>query len=254
MFSSVVIGFVRVVQHDGCSPIFFPLLLLVLSVLPMLAQQEQVQRKTPRTTITPRVATYLQECEMLFHALPNNRIEELQRIATAIVSHRKQSGMTSLIFICTHNSRRSHLAQIWAKVAADYYGVDGVTTYSGGTEVTAFHPNAIMALRNAGFEISRGDSSSNPIYSIRYSSVTPALQAFSKKYHDAHNPSQDFFAVMTCSDADKACPFVVGALERFSLPYEDPKIYDRTPQQDAQYAERCKQIATEMLYIFSRVR
>jgi arsenate reductase (thioredoxin) len=240
MFSSVVVGFVRIVQPDGVSFVF--------------SQQKQEQRKDPRTTIFPRITTYLQECEKLFHTLPKNRVEELQRIAIAITAHTKQSGSSSLIFICTHNSRRSHLAQIWAKVAADYYDISGVTTYSGGTEVTAFHPNAITALRNAGFDISHGDSTSNPMYSVRYSSVAPALSAFSKRYNDTHNPSQEFFAVMTCSDADKACPFVVGAKERFSLPYEDPKIYDRTPQQDARYAKRCKQIATEMLYIFSRVR
>ncbi len=253
MFSSALVGFLRMAQQDGVLFALSSMLLLLLSILPMIAQQEQVQH-TSRTTIFPRIEMYLQECETLFHTLPHSRVNELKRIATALKAHTKQYGSASLTFICTHNSRRSHLAQIWAKVAADYYGIGGISTYSGGTEVSAFHPNAITALRNTGFDITRGDSTSNPIYSVRYSSVVPVLQAFSKKYHDAHNPSEDFFAIMTCSDADKACPFVVGARERFALPYDDPKIYDRTPQQEAQYAERCKQIATEMLYIFSLVR
>ena len=43
----------------------------------------------------------------------------------------------NLNFICTHNSRRSHLAQVWAQAAAAYYGIRNVCCYSGGTEETA---------------------------------------------------------------------------------------------------------------------
>ncbi len=40
---------------------------------------------------------------------------------------------TNLNFICTHNSRRSHLAQVWAKVASAYYNIPNVHCYSGGS-------------------------------------------------------------------------------------------------------------------------
>ena len=42
-----------------------------------------------------------------------------------------------LNFICTHNSRRSHLSQVWAQTAAAHFNVKNVFCYSGGTEATA---------------------------------------------------------------------------------------------------------------------
>ncbi|MGB5463515.1 MAG: protein-tyrosine-phosphatase, partial [Aureibaculum sp.] len=45
-----------------------------------------------------------------------------------------------LNFICTHNSRRSHLSQVWAQTMASYFNVKNVFCYSGGTEATALFP------------------------------------------------------------------------------------------------------------------
>jgi arsenate reductase len=59
--------------------------------------------------------------------------------------------------------------------------------------------------------------------------------------------------MMCCSNADQACPTVLGADARFSLHYEDPKSADGTPREAQAYDERCAQIATEMLYLMSRV-
>jgi arsenate reductase (thioredoxin) len=58
---------------------------------------------------------------------------------------------------------------------------------------------------------------------------------------------------MTCDEADQDCPFVKGAALRISLPYEDPKVADGTPEEAARYDARSRQIATEMLYLFSKV-
>ena len=58
---------------------------------------------------------------------------------------------------------------------------------------------------------------------------------------------------MTCSEADEACPVVLGAALRIPIRYEDPKIYDGTHEESTAYDARCLQIATEMLYLFSRV-
>ena len=59
-----------------------------------------------------------------------------------------------LVFICTHNSRRSHMAQIWAQTAAFYYDIRNIHTYSGGTQKTAFNSSAVKALQEVGFKIS----------------------------------------------------------------------------------------------------
>jgi arsenate reductase len=176
------------------------------------------------------------------------RIEKLQQIRSFV----QQNQGAELIFICTHNSRRSHFGQVWAQVMADCYGWGGVKTFSGGTEATAFNPHAIAALRNIGFEIETVQGGKNPRYAVRYASAQLPLQAWSKVYSDPANPQTGFCAVMTCSEADEACPVVLGAAERVALPYEDPKKSDGTPQQAETYAMRCRQIAAEMKWVFER--
>ena len=159
-----------------------------------------------------------------------------------------------MIFICTHNSRRSHIAQIWAQAAAAYYGIENFVSYSGGTEATAFNPRAVKAMREAGFNIEATSGGTNPHYEVRFSNEAHALIAFSKKFDSEDNPQKDFAAVMTCSHADENCPVVSGMEKRISLPYDDPKDFDDTPQEGLKYAERVREIGTEILYAFSQVK
>ena len=175
------------------------------------------------------------------------------KILADYVSKKLPKESVSLIFICTHNSRRSHISQIWAQIAAYQNGLTNITTYSGGTEATAFNPRAVRAMQDTGINIIQQDTSSNPKYNITYADDVPAITAFSKKYSDSFNPQKDYCAVMTCTDADEACPVVIGADERVSLPYIDPKRADDTVQEVEEYAERCRQIAREMFFAFSVV-
>jgi protein-tyrosine-phosphatase len=157
-----------------------------------------------------------------------------------------------LTFICTHNSRRSHFSQLWAQVAAYYYKIPAVKTYSGGTEATAFNPRAVRAIEDAGFNVEKTGAEPNPVYLVHYAEDQSPVRAFSKVYDEGGNPTADFGAVMTCTHADENCPFIPGAV-RLSLPYEDPKAFDGAPEEGAKYAERCRQIACELLYAFSQV-
>jgi arsenate reductase (thioredoxin) len=156
-----------------------------------------------------------------------------------------------LTFVCTHNSRRSILCQVWGTAAAAYFGVPGVQTFSGGTEATACNSRAVAVLRRAGFEIDERMPGKNPHYAVRYRSEGPALDCFSKVYTDAPNPKSDFCVVMTCTEADKKCPLVKGAALRIALPFDDPKASDNTPRETAVYDDRCRQVACELLYVFS---
>ncbi|KJD36502.1 protein tyrosine phosphatase [Tamlana sedimentorum] len=156
-------------------------------------------------------------------------------------------------FICTHNSRRSHLTQIWAQTMATFFNIDNVTCYSGGTEATAMFPKVGETLQNQGFQILKLSDSNNPVYAIKYTKNNPAIIAFSKIYSDPFNPDSDFAAIMTCSSADGGCPFVAGCDKRIAITYEDPKASDGTPEQSKVYAERSLQIATEMKYIFANI-
>ncbi|SDW24324.1 arsenate reductase [Lutibacter oricola] len=159
----------------------------------------------------------------------------------------------NLNFICTHNSRRSHLSQVWAQTAAHYYDVKSVYCYSGGTEATAMFPMAAQALSAAGFQIVKLSETENPVYSIKYAENEHPLIGFSKTYDNDFNPKGEFAALMTCDHADENCPFIVGCEARIPVRYNDPKAFDNTPQQAEKYTERSNQIASEMLYVFSQI-
>lgn len=166
----------------------------------------------------------------------------------------KDKQHININFICTHNSRRSHLSQIWAQAAAAYFNIPEVYCYSGGTEETALFPKVIDTLKIQGFNILKISEGSNPVYAIKYSANTLPVIGFSKKYDNPFNPENLYAAVMTCSQADEACPFTAGAEVRIPITYEDPKISDNTSEQAQVYAERNLQIAAEMLYVFSRIK
>ncbi len=206
-------------------------------------------------SLIPPVREYVEARAAEFEQIPRERREALDEIARYVRGRVEAGQPARLTFICTHNSRRSHLAQIWAQVAATYYGVGDVETFSGGTEATAFNPRAVGALKRAGFSISTSEAGGkdNPRYQVHFAESAPPLVCFSKLYDQEPNPRKDFCAVMTCSQADAACPLVAGAALRIAIPYEDPKAFDGTPEEAARYDERCQQIAREMLYVFSRV-
>lgn len=188
-----------------------------------------------------------------FHLITEERKTQLSRLAKAITRDLDLECSADLIFICTHNSRRSHMGHIWAQVAAYSYGIIGIRCFSGGTEDSAFNPRAVKALSMAGLDIEPMDEGSNPRYQVRFPGAEDGVRLFSKHYEDPPNPTKDFIAVMTCSDADQACPVVTGASSRHAITYEDPKAYDDGPEEEAMYAERSQQIAREMFYLFSLV-
>ena len=206
-----------------------------------------------RAAMFPAVDKYIASRVAEFEQIPSERKAQLQKLSLYIQGRVKAGEPARLTFICTHNSRRSHLSQIWAAAAAAHYGVSGVETFSGGTEATAFNPRAIAAVARAGFQVQALDESRNPRQAVRFREASDALVCFSKVYDEVPNPQSEFCAVLTCSDADKSCPNVRGASLRVAIPYEDPKVADNTQGEAAKYDERCEQIAREMLYVFSQV-
>ena len=186
-------------------------------------------------------------------SLSSERKAVLQPLIDFISEKKSENKPIRINFICTHNSRRSHLGQIWAQTMANYFTIDNVTTYSGGTETTAMFPKVGETLVNQGFKLQKLSETENPVYAIQFDDNSHPVIAFSKKYSDDFNPSSEFAAIMTCSHADGNCPFIAGAEKRIPITYEDPKLFDNTDQQDEKYAERSLQIATEMKYVFSNI-
>lgn len=187
-----------------------------------------------------------------FDSIPAERKQLLAQLADYIVLKMCNEEPVNLVYVCTHNSRRSHFGQVWAAVAATHYGCTNVHTFSGGTEATAFNENAIEALKSAGFEITPEANEENTVYKVQFGDEL-FTSCFSKVVADKANPKANFAAIMTCSDADENCPFIPGVELRIGTTYEDPKVADGTPQQAEKYLERSLQIATECLYLFSLV-
>jgi protein-tyrosine-phosphatase len=204
--------------------------------------------------LSPALQKYVETRISEFDKIPEERKEQLKKMAEYVQSHTSAGQHARLTFICTHNSRRSHMGMLWAAVAAAYYHVPNVETFSGGTEATAFNPRAIGAMQRAGFKIEPGAEKTNPREKVFIGTSGEPLVCFSKVYDSEPNPKSDFCAVMTCAQADKNCPLVRGATQRIAITYEDPKASDGTPQEAATYDERCAQIAREVLYAFSLVK
>lgn len=189
-----------------------------------------------------------------FTTISVERKEILQPLVDFVQAKADANEDIRLNLICTHNSRRSHLAQIWAQAAALYYSIPKVTCYSGGTEATAMYPKVAETLTQTGFRIQILASGSNPVYGVKYGENEHPVIAFSKTYYDDFNPDGGFAAIMTCSQADGGCPFISGAEKRIAVSYDDPKAFDGTAQQAEKYRERSIQIATEMFYVFSNIK
>ena len=204
--------------------------------------------------LLPQLRPYVNEVVNELDKLPAERKAVLDEIASNILA-RLESGKTAqLTFICTHNSRRSHMSQIWAQTAAYYYGLDRVYAFSGGTQATACNCRTVAAMRRVGFLIEDATTGDNPLYLVHYALDRPPIRAYSKLYNAKGNPKREFIALMTCSVADKSCPVVEGAISRYAIHYADPRLCDDTPTETAAYNERCQEIAREMFYIMSRVQ
>jgi arsenate reductase len=205
-----------------------------------------------KTNVFPEIAAVINTFN--FESITEERKIILQPLVDYIQSKVKNEQEIRLNLICTHNSRRSHLSQVWAQTAAAYYNVKNVFCYSGGTEATAMFPVVSKTLTKQGFEIKAIAEGNNPIYTIKYAENEHPVIGFSKTYDDSFNPQDEFVAIMTCSQADGGCPFIAGAEKRIPITFEDPKAFDNTPQQAEKYEERSLQIATEMFYVFSQIK
>ena len=189
-------------------------------------------------------------------SLNTKEISPVRKADLHVLSHFIQEKINAnepvlLNFICTHNSRRSQFAQVWAKLTSKYYGVE-IQSFSGGVEVTACNERTIESLKRSGFEVSH-EGTDNPRYFLKYNDENEEIQLFSKLYDDFENTPRNFAAIMTCAHADENCPVVNGCEERITLRYNDPKEFDDSSIESDKYDERSLEIATEMMYVFSKI-
>lgn len=187
------------------------------------------------------------------NAINEDRRLQLKKLSDYIINSKHSHRKVQLLFICTHNSRRSHIAQIWAHTFARYFYISEIFAYSGGTEATAFHPNAIAAMQRFGFQIEAEPGyKSNPRHRVSYGDPNDELVCYSKLYNEPPNPEGFYAAVMVCSDADANCPVIPGVEQRIPLTYEDPKNYDGTDKEEQMYDQTCRLIGQELHHCFRK--
>ncbi len=199
--------------------------------------------------LSPSNKAFLDARVAEFELIPAERKLVLDRLRDFIKAKHLAGEKVKLVVVCTHNSRRSHLGQAWAAAWGEYFGI-ATEAYSGGTEATACHPNTIAALVAQGWEIAATSEAPNPRYSARFSPEAASIHFWSKRFDDAANPPDGFAAIMVCSEADAACPFVPGAELRLSLPFTDPKASDGSGHEAEVYQQRSAEIAREIGYAF----
>lgn len=207
--------------------------------------------------LTKKLTNYCTTLTEEFTQIPGERQADLQALGRYLFEKVKAEEEVKLTVICTHNSRRSHIGQLWFLVAAEWYGIDNLQAFSGGTEATAFNIRAVDALNRAGFKIGGTNSIDNATYGAswhRGSRPNAKTLMFSKKYDHSINPKENFAAVMVCSEADESCPIVPGAEARFSLPFDDPRYFDGTASEELEYDKACRLIARDIFYAVSHAK
>ena len=152
----------------------------------------------------------------IFEEITFERKNILQPLIDFIQLKVKNQEDIRLNFICTHNSRRSHLSEIWAQTAAHYYGIKNVFCYSGGTEATALFPKVGETLKNTGFKIQKLSEENNPVYAIKFAENESPVIGFSKTYDDEFNPESGFSAPVINGHPPSACEQVIIAAKPLS--------------------------------------
>ena len=193
----------------------------------------------------------IQRIAALQDEIPTERKALLTKIAGYITEKLQKGETVKMNFICTENSRRSHLSQLMSAVIIHHFNLP-VQTFSGGTKVSACNPRTIAALERAGFSIEK-PGGENPKYVLKFDNTANTLTAYSKLYNAPENPQDSFIAIMVCGHADENCPFIPNAEKRFAVTFDDPKVADDTPQEAATYDERLLEIGSQFYYLFSQV-
>lgn len=185
--------------------------------------------------------------------IPVTRKEQLNELSVIINDQLQNAGQCDLVVICTHNSRRSQLGEIWLALAAHHFEIEGIRTFSGGTEATAFNHRMVYALQKKGIDLSRVEEGNNPKYVLGIGGQPSSRFLFSKKYDSDFNPAAGFIAIIVCDHANQNCPIVNGAGHRVFISYEDPKAYDDTKLELEKYLGKVDEIGREMIYCLSLV-
>jgi len=173
--------------------------------------------------------------------LDNVILEDYQEKRVKKISQELKSSINTykkIVFICTHNSRRSQLCEVWGSILSKRFNLD-LFFYSAGTKKTEVYTEVIKSLQRAGLEIDMEG---------KIKLMHNQIELHSKTLDEIKE--DEFIAMMTCSDAEKNCPVDQRSKKNIILFYDDPKKYDRTIHESNEYDKTCRLIASELNAIF----
>jgi len=225
--------------------------LVICLLYPFPAATQELKRPNK---LYPILFNYARNLYDEYGNIPMERRYVLDEIASYVTGELQFNAHADLLILGSNNSTRSILVEAWARAAAYYYGISNVNIFSGGLQVSQVSTNAIIALEKAGFIVYKDTNNKNPSYEIKYSYKVPPLVVTSKKYNDKTIPVNGFGTVVVCPNADINLPVVKGNNFRTSLHYFDPVAYDQSPEAPELYLERSREIATEMFYLFYKLK
>lgn len=198
---------------------------------------------------------YCGSVEAEFNHIPDSSKMKLIEAGKYIISRLEEGNEARISFVCEHNSRMSHLGQIWTRMATLYYEIENIESFSGGTTPTYVNHRILNALDHTGFKISEtGMAGHGPKYLLDSGNPENAFEIFSKRYDHHMNPDTAYIAVSLCYNTEECCPISGGADLQLSMPYEDLQPWDNTPSESVRYDEQCRIIARDMFYMIDYVK
>ncbi|NJN27464.1 MAG: hypothetical protein HC819_16570 [Cyclobacteriaceae bacterium] len=202
----------------------------------------------------PILNEYIKDFPKEFRKIPEERRYRLNEMVYYLEEQEKNRNAWQLMFISSNQSTVGQMAQVWAKIAAYYFGLEKLQTFSGGLQAEPISVNTILALEKAGCIVYKNDLNGLNVYQVKYAYNINPIILYPKKTDHVKNPANDFMAVFVNEHADMNMRNVRGTFNRLLLPYEDLSAYDGSAIDTRQYEESNRKMAVEMFYVFAQLR
>lgn len=186
-----------------------------------------------------------------FDQISEDRKAELKKLVAYL--RYKENDPVQLIFVGHQNARRSLFAQVWCKVAANYFQKKNVETYSMGEEETEIASNIVYTFMSLGFDLFVEGDDLNSRHFFVFDTRLNACICFSKTQYHRSVPHENFGTIFISSDTENTFGNKDGNELLLMLPFDDPQKSDGTSEAQQEYRKCSNQIAREMLYVFSEV-
>jgi len=134
------------------------------------------------------------------------------------------SDPTRVIFVCTHNSARSQMAEGMLRA----WGGDRFEALSAGTEATRVRPEAIRVMDEIGIDISGQESKT----------LEPFMgEAFS-------------WLITVCDQAREACPVIPGVAQQAHWSIDDPSAVEGDEEARLDAFRTARDVLRDRIHIF----